>query len=146
MEICKLQGQILERIVKADFDICKRNSNICVRNSTNVYFSKRMHHWIQIYEQTRSLGALRAPTSNWWPFGPAWLRPSRPSGAQAVWPTQWCGHWIASLQCIGGLLTFVNNFFLDLSTKITNVPITLSNDHIIVWVPEGREGRSQAGP
>ena len=39
---------------------------------------------------TRSLGALRAPTSSWRPFGPAWLRPSRPSGAQAVWPTQWC--------------------------------------------------------
>ena len=26
-------------------------------------------------------------TSSWRPFGPAWLRPSRPSGAQAVWPT-----------------------------------------------------------
>ena len=37
---------------------------------------------------TRSLGALRAPTSSWGPFGPAWLRPSRPSGAQAVSPTQ----------------------------------------------------------
>ena len=36
---------------------------------------------------TRSLGALQAPTSSWWPFGPAWLRPSRPSGAQAAWPT-----------------------------------------------------------
>ena len=29
MEICKLLGQILERIVQADFDICKRNLNIC---------------------------------------------------------------------------------------------------------------------
>ena len=28
--------------------------------------------------------ALRA---SFWPFGPAWLRPSGPSGAQAVWPT-----------------------------------------------------------
>ena len=28
---------------------------------------------------------------SWWPLGPAWLHPSRPSGAQAVWPTQWCG-------------------------------------------------------
>ena len=44
------------------------------------------------YVCTRSLGAHRAPTSNWWPFGLAWLCPSRPSGAQAVWPTQWCGH------------------------------------------------------
>ena len=39
------------------------------------------------YIYTRSLGALRAPTSSWGPFGPPWLRPSRPSGAQAVWPT-----------------------------------------------------------
>ena len=36
---------------------------------------------------TRSLGALRAPTSSWGPFGPR-LRPSRPSGAQAARPTQ----------------------------------------------------------
>ena len=36
---------------------------------------------------TRSLGALRAPTSSWGPFGPG-LRPSRPSGAQAARPTQ----------------------------------------------------------
>ena len=43
MEICKLQGQILERIVQADFDICKRNLSICVRNSTNVYFSKMIN-------------------------------------------------------------------------------------------------------
>ena len=27
-------------------------------------------------------------TSSWRPFGPAWLCPSRPSGVQAVWPTQ----------------------------------------------------------
>ena len=39
---------------------------------------------------TRSLGALRAPTSSLRPFRPLWLRPSRPSGAQAVWPTQRC--------------------------------------------------------
>ena len=38
-------------------------------------------------DSTRSLGPLRGPTSSWRPFGPAWLRPSRPSGAQAVWPT-----------------------------------------------------------
>ena len=43
---------------------------------------------------TRSLGALRTPTSSLWPFGPAWLRPSRPSGAQAVWPTRRCNDWI----------------------------------------------------
>ena len=36
------------------------------------------------YTYTRSLGALRVPTSSWWPFGPVWLRPSRPSGAQAA--------------------------------------------------------------
>ena len=36
---------------------------------------------------TRSLGALRAPTFSWGPFGPG-LRPSRPSGAQAARPTQ----------------------------------------------------------
>ena len=30
------------------------------------------------------------PTSSWRPFGPAWLRPSRPLGAQAVWPTNHC--------------------------------------------------------
>ena len=35
---------------------------------------------------TRSLGDLRAPTSSLRPFRPLWLRPSRPSGAQAVWP------------------------------------------------------------
>ena len=40
---------------------------------------------------------LELEASNWWPFGPPWLRPSRPSGAQAVWPAQWCGHWIVSL-------------------------------------------------
>ena len=38
------------------------------------------------YTRTRSLGALRAPTSSLRPFGPPWLRPSRPSGAQAVCP------------------------------------------------------------
>ena len=43
-----------------------------------------------IYD-TRSLGALR--TSSLRPFGPAWLRPSCPSGAQAVWPTQCCIRW-----------------------------------------------------
>ena len=37
------------------------------------------------YISTRSLGALWAPTSSWWPFRPAWLRPSCPLGAQAVW-------------------------------------------------------------
>ena len=37
------------------------------------------------YLETKSLGPL--PTSSWRPFGPAWLCPSRPSGAQAVWPT-----------------------------------------------------------
>ena len=36
---------------------------------------------------------LRGPTSSWRPFGPAWLRYSRPSGAQAVWPTR-CNDWI----------------------------------------------------
>ena len=44
---------------------------------------------------------------------------------------------------------FVDNFFricrrnfLDLSTKISNVPMTLSNDHIIAWVtrPERPKG------
>ena len=45
---------------------------------------------IHIYIYTRSLGPLRGPTSSWRPLGPAWLRPSRPSGAQAVWPTQMC--------------------------------------------------------
>ena len=44
--------------------------------------------YIILVYNTRSLGALWAPTSRWRPFGPAWLRPSRPSGAQAVWPTQ----------------------------------------------------------
>ena len=39
---------------------------------------------------TRSLGALQAPTSSLQPFGPPWLRPSRPSAAQAVWPTHRC--------------------------------------------------------
>ena len=48
--------------------------------------SKYIHVYMYIYVYTRSLGALRAPTSNLWPFGPSWLRPSRPSGAQAVWP------------------------------------------------------------
>ena len=49
----------------------------------------------------RSLGALRAPTSSWGPFGPR-LRPSRPLGAQAARPTQVtvnsvlaCALWIA---------------------------------------------------
>ena len=45
---------------------------------------------LAIYFKTRSLGALRAQTSSLRPFGPPWLRPSRPSGAQAVWPTQMC--------------------------------------------------------
>ena len=36
------------------------------------------------YNFTRSLGALRAPTSSLLPFGPPGLRPLRPSGAQAV--------------------------------------------------------------
>ena len=40
---------------------------------------------------TKSLGAaLRAPTSSLRPFGPPWLCPSRPSGAQALWPTHCC--------------------------------------------------------
>ena len=37
MEICKLQGQILERIVQADFDICKRNLNICEKFNKCVF-------------------------------------------------------------------------------------------------------------
>ena len=49
--------------------------------------------WLK-YIITRSLGALRAPTSRLRPFGPAWLRPSHPSGAQAVWPTQGYNDWI----------------------------------------------------
>ena len=40
------------------------------------------------YWYTRSLGALRAPTSSWRPFGASWLRPLRPSGATPEWPTQ----------------------------------------------------------
>ena len=47
------------------------------------------------YHPTKSL--LR--TYSCWPLGPAWLRPSRPSGAQAVWPTQGSGHWIVPLAC-----------------------------------------------
>ena len=39
---------------------------------------------------TRSLGALQAPTSSFRPFEPPWLCPSRPSGAQAVWPMHRC--------------------------------------------------------
>ena len=50
--------------------------------------------WISLFifvnMYIRSLGALRAPTSSLRPFGPPWLRPLRPSGAQAVWPTQRC--------------------------------------------------------
>ena len=42
---------------------------------------------ISKYLATRSLGPLRGPTSSWRLFGPAWFLPSRPSGAQAVWPT-----------------------------------------------------------
>ena len=47
------------------------------------------------YQSTGSQGARWAPTSGLWPFEPAWLRPSRPLGAQAAWPTQRCGHWLA---------------------------------------------------
>ena len=43
---------------------------------------------------SRSLGARWALTSSLQPYGPAWFHPSRPSGAQAVWPTQWCNDWI----------------------------------------------------
>ena len=50
-----------------------------------IYVNKHIYQQIYI---TRSLGALRAPTSSLRPFGPPWLRPSRPSGAQAVWPTE----------------------------------------------------------
>ena len=46
------------------------------------------------YTLTRSLGPLRGPTSSLRPFGPAWLCISRPSGAQALWPTQRCNDWI----------------------------------------------------
>ena len=46
------------------------------------------NHIVHVYNyyNTRSLEALRAPTSSLRPFEPPWLRPSRPSGTQAVWP------------------------------------------------------------
>ena len=47
-----------------------------------------------------SLGARWATTSSLRPFGPAWLRPLRPSGAQAVWPTQLCKKKVR----VGGIL------------------------------------------
>ena len=37
---------------------------------------------INDYQGTRSLGTRRTPTSSLWPFEPACLRPSVPSGAQ----------------------------------------------------------------
>ena len=44
-----------------------------------------IHHWLHLLQdkiyKTRSLGALRAPTSRRRPFGPAWLRPSSPLGS-----------------------------------------------------------------
>ena len=60
--------------------------------ASNHQFESELFH-VQCHEPnhmiwcTRSLGALRDPTSSWGPFGP-WLRPSRPSGAQAARPTQ----------------------------------------------------------
>ena len=58
----------------------------CIKNQKCYYI---ILYYIILY-YTRSLGALRAPTSSLRPFGPPWLRPSRPSGAQAVWPTKMC--------------------------------------------------------
>ena len=52
------------------------------RSRTKQYFSFKTN-----YVCTRSLGALRALTSSWGPFGPR-LRPLRPSGAKAARPTQ----------------------------------------------------------
>ena len=59
---------------------------LCDTVSPSVCFSKIKAWSIDMY--TSSLGARWAPTSSLRPFGPAWLRPSRPSGAQAVWPSQ----------------------------------------------------------
>ena len=47
-------------------------------------FERKEHPCWPYLLSTRSL------SSSLRPFGPPWLRPSRPSGAQAVWPTQWC--------------------------------------------------------
>ena len=53
---------------------------------------------------TRSLGALRALTSSWWPFGLAWLRPSRPLTHAMMW----------SLDSVIGILLI----FVDKSKRI----------------------------
>ena len=52
------------------------------------------------------------PTSRLRPFGPAWLRPSRPLGTQAVWPTQHCIRFcLIFVMCIFCLIFSFSMFF-----------------------------------
>ena len=59
--------------------------------SPKLGFSRKSPFWtnkdnVPIYLEVEVWGSRW--TSSWWPFGSAWLRLSRPSGAKAVWPTQ----------------------------------------------------------
>ena len=48
---------------------------------------------------TRSIGPLRGSTSSWEPFGPAWLRPSRPSALRLCdpWESQIYKMWVYAI-------------------------------------------------
>ena len=53
-------------------------------------FPTRVRKGPIIYVPSEVLAALRV---GFWTFGPAWLRPSRPSCTQAVWQMQPCIRW-----------------------------------------------------
>ena len=100
VSICLFFGNISEmkRAIRAplmakqpDFQCCFSFYNEARRcNGILTFVTFSLIFWKIIVLQHRSLGALRAPTSRLRPFGPAWHRPLRPSGAQAVWPTHQC--------------------------------------------------------
>ena len=66
--------------------------------------------------------------------GPAWLRPSRSLGAQAVWPTQWCIRYWKNLIFLGIFFRiFLGNFFRIFSGRFDISDTTLCSRDIAQW-------------
>ena len=112
--LCKLSSHLrtcsasisrFQEIFVPFLTIVLRISFVCVNmwrfnpHSSSLYSDSRLnksfhplicdqHNYTNVLWITRTLRALRAPTSTWRPLRPFSLWPSRTSGPQAAWPTQ----------------------------------------------------------
>ena len=83
---------------------------------------------------TRSLWARWAPTSSWRPFGHLWLRPSRPSGAQALWPTHQLQLQFLSDPGVPGVRSMgpdVTKWVRDIVAELTDVTLAYKDTNSI---------------